>query len=158
MDPYVKYVKLFVEGRYNNKTVEIKVGLDIEDAVLHGITLLMPLTALRSPRHRKGLQQAGFDREVADEMLALNAWHTLHSNGKIEHPSRGVSLDISTAWKMYQLIKVTKNPWGEEDEPKKLRLELMPEEERQRRKNMPKTKANIGEWVKRMEPEPEEDQ
>ena len=42
---------------------------------------------------------------MADEMLAANAWHSLHNDGKIEHPSRGVSIDVSTAWKMYQCVK-----------------------------------------------------
>ena len=141
--------------------MEIKVGLDCEDAVRHGFTLLMPLRALSSPRHKKGLRQAGFDLQLADKMLAEKAWHSLHNDGQIEHPSRGVSIDVSTAWKMYQCVKFgTLDPYDPYDYMKRngweRHLEMKMLEDKPER-SLSKNENQLVEWCERQgqEPDPE---
>ena len=116
------------------------------------------------------MQQAGFDLELADKMLALNAWQSLHNDGQIEHPSLGVSIDVSTAWERYQFVKFgTLDPYPEytshtyadcdafqrHHEEKMLRLMNMSEEDRKRRQGMPKKKEQLAQWLER-QGEPEE--
>ena len=164
LDPYVQYKKLFVQGRKYSKMVQIKVGMDIEDAALHGITLLMPLKELNSTRHKRGLQQAGFDIEIADTMFELNAWHTLHNNGQIEHPCKGVSIDVSTEWQTYQCVIAKRfDPCSHNRDLqrhhdfKQARLMDLSEEERQRRASLPKTTSQLADWIEKIQQEHEPD-
>ncbi len=93
-------------------------------------------------------------------MFEVKAWHILHNDGQIEHPSRGVSIDVSTAYQRYRLVKVmTVDPYPDPNAHierhrvcKMIMLADMPEEERERRRRLPKKVTEIADW----EPEDEE--
>ena len=101
LDPYVIFETFHITGAMYSKQIRIKVGLDREDAVDFGISLVLPLIRLIS--YKQKLADMGFDVELADELDRERAWDQLHAVRLIDYdPHEGLDLDVQGTSRLYR--------------------------------------------------------
>ena len=118
------------------KTVSVRVGLDVKDAVDNGIKLDLPLVFLwRYTPYRKRLEQMGFDTDLADDLTSQDAWRHIGYTS-----SSGFPLDCESARRRFAQVRFWDDSHISDPDPQIKSIN-----------DMPKHFEQLGKWLEAQE-------
>jgi len=106
LDPYVIFdkftiMKVMPRPVPMGKSVEVRVGRDLKDAVDYGEKLTLPMELFWNKHYRERFDYLGFDMEVADGMHCHDRFTYLFHAGLGPNPAYGMSLNVCAASALY---------------------------------------------------------